>query len=770
MPYRDCWPEMQPRSEGWIGRVLKTAAPVVVESALFPLTRHGFVEEAWFTFTFTALRDDDGAVAGLLQQLVEVTSNVIQSRRALTLRRLSAESDTMAEATEVLAADAEDLPFAVVFEWQPRTESFEIVGSFGLEGLSMSRVKEAFGDVVREAMRGGDPIQVHDVERRLGMAHRGSWPEATTSAFVMPLRRPFPGFARAVSVFGLSPRLRFDQSYRAFVESTAANFGSILAAARASEIERELVEREMAARRKADLQREHLYSLLMQAPTPMCVVRGTDFAIELVNPSACQLWKRDQTRLIQQPLFAVVPGWRNQGFGEVLAGVARTGESQVRREIRSDVFDLDGTRREICLDFVCAPLRDIDQEIDGILLIGFDVTEQVRAREQIEELKDRAETASRAKDEFLAMLGHELRNPLAPIITALEVLRLRGNESLAREREILERQARHLMRLVDDLLDVSRITRGQVALKRERVELAEIVNRAIEMASPLLEERRHELVVDVPTCGVELNVDPVRFAQIFANLLTNAAKYTDQGGRIAIGAACRDGRVHVSVRDNGVGIEAEVLPHVFDMFLQRPQSIDRSHGGLGLGLTIVRNLVELHEGRIEARSAGSGRGSEFVMDFPAIAGPRRPRANPTPPVHAELRGARASCRVLVVDDNQDAADTLAIGLQSLGHTTCVAHDGPSALRVVAQFCPDTAVLDIGLPVMDGYELGRRLRSDPTLTDVVLIAVTGYGQTNDRARSRAAGFDAHLVKPVDLRHLDSCIRALRGRNGQNLVVE
>lgn len=371
-----------------------------------------------------------------------------------------------------------------------------------------------------------------------------------------------------------------------------------------------------------------------------------------------------------------------------------------------------------------------------------------------------AETANRSKDEFLAMLGHELRNPLAPIVTALHLLRLRDGDRNQKERSTIERHVTHLVRLVDDLLDVSRITSGKIELKRQPIELAEVVAKAIELASPLLEQRRHELVVSVPYHGVAVDGDVTRLAQVVSNLLANAAKYTEPGGKITIIAERVAEDSVLIVRDTGIGIAPEMLPRVFDRFAQETQALSRSQGGLGLGLAIVRSLVGLHGGTVSAQSAGLGRGTELTVRLPAIESPisTAPEATlPTSPLalHASDQGSS----VLVVDDNRDAAELLGEALQTWGYTVRVAHDGPAAIRLVTEFTPDVALLDIGLPVMDGYELARSLKQNPVLRHTRLIALTGYGQASDRQHSQAAGFDAHLVKPIDMTALQNLMRGI-----------
>jgi signal transduction histidine kinase len=378
-----------------------------------------------------------------------------------------------------------------------------------------------------------------------------------------------------------------------------------------------------------------------------------------------------------------------------------------------------------------------------------------RSRGEAEEARRAAESASRAKDDFLAMLGHELRNPLAPITTALQLMRLRGPRP--REQEVLERQVGHLTRLVDDLLDVSRITRGRIELRKQVTEVADIVARAVEVASPMLEQRRHRLDVHVPPSGLRIDADLDRFAQVVSNLVTNASKYSDPGSKIGVYANRKGDSVQITVTDEGVGIAPEMLDSIFDLFFQQPQTLDRSRGGLGLGLAIVRSLVAMHGGTVSAKSDGLGRGSRFIVEIPAaeFAGvdSTRGRTNArrsSPPAEEK--------RILVVDDNVDTVETLKDALEELGFSVRTAHDGPSALRVAEIFQPDIALVDIGLPVMDGYELARHLRrmkGHPRH----LVAVTGYGQDSDKERSAAAGFERHLIKPIDLEEVEEVVNEL-----------
>ena len=368
--------------------------------------------------------------------------------------------------------------------------------------------------------------------------------------------------------------------------------------------------------------------------------------------------------------------------------------------------------------------------------------------------------ADQRKDEFLATLGHELRNPLAPLLTALHLLRTAapGDEVVSRLSDVMERQINHLVRLVDDLLEVSRITRGSIEIHREPLQLSEIVQAAVDTSRPALDTAHHELVITQPRDPVIVSGDPVRLTQVLANLLTNAAKYTDPGGRIVLRVR-RDGdRASISVKDNGIGIPPEQLKSVFEMFTQVDRSNRRAQGGLGIGLTLVRSLVAMHGGRVEATSAGLGRGSEFVVELPVARG--EPKA-----AHSPLLKDFPCRRVMVVDDNRDAAQMLGQLLGALGAQVAVAFSGREALDTLAVFRPECVLLDIGMPDMDGYEVARRIRDTDEGQDMMLVALTGWGQEHDQQRSRIAGFDHHVVKPPDIDKLRDLIAAHRTAVGR-----
>ncbi|MBI3411963.1 MAG: PAS domain S-box protein [Planctomycetes bacterium] len=379
-----------------------------------------------------------------------------------------------------------------------------------------------------------------------------------------------------------------------------------------------------------------------------------------------------------------------------------------------------------------------------------DITDRKRAEESLRE-------ADRRKDEFLAMLAHELRNPLAPIRNAVQVQYLKGaaDPELQWTRDVIERQVQQLTRLVDDLMDVSRISRGKINLQLEAVDLAAVVERACETSRSFIDDRKHELEVALPSEPVRVEGDTARLAQVISNLLNNAAKYTEVGGRIRLIVEPSDGEALIRVHDTGMGIAPEMLPKLFDMFTQAQGSENRAEGGLGIGLNLVQRLVELHGGSVQAFSEGPGRGSEFRVRLPLWQQTLAPIVSER---KAETPHTAPARRVLIVDDNADAAESLAVLLRILGHHVRVACDGPAALNEVRSQSPDVVLLDIGLPRMNGLEVARRMREDLGLTDAMLVALTGFGQEDDRRRSQEAGFNAHLIKPVNL----EALRALLAR--------
>ncbi|HET8699943.1 MAG TPA: ATP-binding protein, partial [Gammaproteobacteria bacterium] len=391
--------------------------------------------------------------------------------------------------------------------------------------------------------------------------------------------------------------------------------------------------------------------------------------------------------------------------------------------------------------------------------VSQDITQRKRLEDNLRGLAADLSEADARKDEFLATLAHELRGPLAPLSNVLEIWkRTKDGARLDRARDTMERQLGQLVRLVEDLLDLNRITHNRLELRRRRVNLADVIHQAVEATRPLADSLGHELHVDLPREPVWLSADPARLAQVFGNLLNNACKYTDPGGGIWLTAERHGDEAVITVRDTGIGISADQLDKIFEMFIQADTAPDKSRGGLGIGLTLVKRLVRMHEGVIEARSAGSGQGSAFVVRLPVLG-----EREAVPPSSASSTERAATAprgrRVLVVDDNVDSASSLALLLQLEGHETYTAHDGAAALAAIDRHHPDVALLDIGLPKMSGHDVARQIRERPWGKHIALIAVTGWGQDEDRRKSREAGFDAHLVKPVDRDALSELLHSL-----------
>ena len=410
------------------------------------------------------------------------------------------------------------------------------------------------------------------------------------------------------------------------------------------------------------------------------------------------------------------------------------------------------------IESTAAPIRGQAGSIEGVVVVFQDVTERKRTEERLR-------LADRRKDEFLATLSHELRNPLASIQNALEILKSPDADEriVGQAREIMSRQLEQLVRLVDDLLDVSRITQSKIQLRKEMVDLGAVVAQAIETAQPLVEAQQHQLTVSLPPEPVRLRADPIRVAQVIANLLNNAAKYSNSRGHIWLNAWCEDDQVVLQVRDTGIGISPEILPHVFDMYVQAEEARDRTRGGMGIGLTLVRRLIELHGGTVRALSDGPGKGSEFVVRLPRNLEGESTSANETHANNGEADHHREiSGDVLIVDDNIDAAATLKILLKGRGYAVEVVHDGPTALRWTEEHSPSTVLLDIGMPGMDGYEVARRLRQQPRSRDLFVVAISGWGQEEDRRRSAEAGINYLLVKPVQIAALENLLAERRSQ--------
>lgn len=513
------------------------------------------------------------------------------------------------------------------------------------------------------------------------------------------------------------------------------------------------IARDITDRKRVEADREK-FATLVESSTDfigMCDLDGVPFfvnraGLEMVGldsieearntPVADFFFPEDQDRIMNQFFPAVM----EQGHGEV--------------EVRFRHFKT-GTARWMA--YKVLKLSDANGEPIGFATVSQDVTERRRLADDLKRLAADLSAADQRKNEFLATLAHELRNPLAPLVNMLEVLKRADadGETLKRARDTIERQLGQLVRLVDDLLDLNRITHDRLELRQSEVELATVIQQAVEVARPLLDSANHHLRLALPAEPIYLNADPARLAQVFGNLLSNSCRYTKPGGTIWVEAKREDSEVVVMVKDTGAGIPQDKLASIFDMFTQVDRSPERSQGGLGIGLTLVKRLVEMHGGSVEAKSAGEGQGSEFVVRLPVLS---RPKDLATPAAISAAEPAPAR-RILIVDDNRDSADSLAMLLKITGNQTFLAHDGDEAIAAVEKHRPEVVLLDIGLPKLSGHEVCRRVRAQPWGKDIVVLALTGWGQEEDRRKSQEAGFNGHLVKPVNYDELLELLSSL-----------
>ena len=514
-------------------------------------------------------------------------------------------------------------------------------------------------------------------------------------------------------------------------------------------LRRHLASREAAARESAE-HAERLRTTLASIGDGVIATDATG-RITTLNAVAAELTGWTPEQAIGQPLGAVFRIVNEQTRLPVDSPATRALREGAIVGLANHTVLIAKDGSETPLDDSAAPIRCKQGEIVGCVLVFRDIGERRRAERAQEETDQR-------KDEFLATLAHELRSPLAPIRNALSILQVARDDPQAHDRAIgiMERQLGQMVRLVDDLIDLSRIGRGSLELQLEPVEVTSVLHQALETCQPIAEAARHTVAWAPPEQSMPLNGDPVRLAQIFTNLLHNACKFTPPGGKIALQAEQDGADVVVSVSDDGIGIPPDQLDGIFDLFVQESTSAERTQGGLGIGLTLVKRLVELHGGSVEARSEGPGTGSAFVVRLPLLAEACPPRSEP------EAAPRPAGClRILVVDDNRDAADSLAMLLRITGHETHTAHDGAEAVAAAARLEPEVILLDIGLPRLDGYEACREIRQQAWARDAMIVALTGWGQDDDRRRSSEAGFDAHLVKPVDHTELLALIANVSG---------
>jgi PAS domain S-box-containing protein len=502
--------------------------------------------------------------------------------------------------------------------------------------------------------------------------------------------------------------------------------------------------REQLIERERELQAQAMLGAIVSSSDDAIISKSLEGIIQTWNAGAERLFGYSAEEAIGQSIKLLIPPERHSEEPALL--------DRLRNGERIDHFETvrvakDGRRIDISL--TVSPVLNAAGRVVGASKVARDVTQRKHAEAALRD-------ADRRKDEFLATLAHELRNPLAPIRNSLHILRMTADNDPAAERvyEMMERQVNHMVRLVDDLMEVSRITRGLIELRKEETNLATILRTAVETSKPLIDAAEHQLAISIPQEPILLFGDTMRLGQVFANLLNNAAKYTNRGGQIWLTAQIDGSAAIISVRDNGIGMSKTMLPVVFDMFMQADRSTNRSQGGLGIGLTLVKQLVEMHGGSVSVHSDGEAQGTEVIVTVPIVAAPRAV-------IHSSQTQKPATLparRVLVVDDNEDSAASLGMLLKYLGTDVQIANDGATALSMVKAYRPDIVLLDIGMPGMDGFEVAQAIRKCPEYDQILLIALTGWGQSEDRLRTRAAGFDHHLVKPADIGALQSLLIA------------
>ena len=497
---------------------------------------------------------------------------------------------------------------------------------------------------------------------------------------------------------------------------------------------------------------------IVESSDDAIVSKTLDGVIRSWNAGAQRIFGYTPEEVVGRSITLIIPAERLDEERAILDRLCRGERIEHFETVR---VARDGRRIDVSI--TVSPVRDREGRIIGASKIGRDISAQKRMAEELRRKAEELAAADRKKDDFIALLAHELRNPLAPLRSGLQVLRLAADDpgAVEKTRAMMDRQLAHLVRLIDDLLDVSRLNRNKLNLRRSRVALAEVVSHAVETAAPAIEAAGHALTVSLPPELVLLDADLTRLAQVLGNLLTNSAKYTERGGHITLAAATHDDEVAVTVRDTGIGIPPEALPHIFDMFAQVDRTHERATGGLGIGLALVKGLTEMHGGTVTAESEGAGRGSTFTVRLPLAGRVSRP-----PPFGVTTgdtaRPTRASIKVLVVDDNRDGAEAMATMLTLLGHEVYKAHDGAEAVEAAERVRPALILMDIGMPQMNGLDATRAIRGRPWSQGTTIVALTGWGQAGDRERSHDAGCDGHLVKPVGLTELEALLADLPRR--------
>lgn len=689
-------PAVNSWKHGWasisplVKRVLDGGLSTIYSDFLYSIERDGWIEDTFWTYSFTPVRDDSGSVRGVLLLSEETTERNLSDRRQQTLDFLRKELVDVRTVDELTAAFGRAVAF--------------------------------------------NPYDICDANIT-SLLLRGE--ETKASPLEVSISAPDVGVKVDLAVlFKLSPNVASNAAYRLFLEQ----FTVLVASAR-HRLDSE------ALRRIVEAERDRL---LLDAPVGAAVMIGEELVYHLVNSMYATVSGRTADQMVGKPFLDVFPELEGSPVHVKFNEVYRAGQPFVSQPTLVQIHRNGGALDDRYFTYNLSPLSTLSGEVYGLMVIAVDITVQVESRTQVEKLNIELQAAARAKDEFLALLGHELRNPLAPIVTALDLMRIRQGDT-EREQVVIRRQVTHLTRLVDDLLDVSRITRGKVELRKEIVDVRDVLTGAVDMVMPLIAQKQQRLHVDI--VSLQWYGDPARLAQIVSNLLTNAARYSPSAAEISLRAGIENEALKIEVADNGTGLSADLLPYIFEPFVQGERKLHGSVGGLGIGLALVKNLSELHGGRVVAQSEGIGKGSTFTVLLPLTSAPGAAQdALPLP----GMRHSGRPWRILVVDDNVDAADTLSEGLGACGHEVKTAHTAEAALQIFIREPLDLAVLDIGLPGISGHELADLMRETGHNPDARFVALSGFGQDGDKERSAAAGFAAHLVKPIGFEAIDKLL--------------
>jgi PAS domain S-box-containing protein len=696
------WPQQELRRAAEVGRFEDEGWRVRKDGTQF-----------WANVVITALRDETGTLRGY----AKVTRDLTERRQAEEAERQLIHEQAARKAAEDAAEEIERQREQLQVTLSSTGDAVVVTDARGCVSFLNPVAAALIGRTQQDAA-------AQDLDRIVRIIN-----EKTREPVENPVHRVFRE-GRIVEMANHTALVSFD-GREIPIEDSAAPIrnrdGSIGGAV--------LVFRDVTEARRSMEARLYL-AAIVDSSDDAIIGHTLDGKIASWNSGAERLYGYSAADIVGQPLSVLVPDDHPDEAPAILAKIRRGEYIEHFETVR---IRKDGSRVDVSLTI--SPVRDRDGEIIGASKIARDITSR--------------KEEDRRKNEFLAMLAHELRNPLAPLRNGIQILRLTSDdpEALEQVRSVMERQLDHLVRLVDDLLDVSRISRGKLQLRKERILLSAAVNHALELCRPIVEDRHHELTVTVQDNLAYIDVDKTRLAQAVCNLVNNAAKYSEAGSRIWLTAEARGNEAVISVKDNGIGIPAEMLPRVFDMFMQVDRSLEMSQGGLGVGLALVKRLVEMHGGRVEAHSDGPGKGSEFIIRLPLVKS-----LEPTLPAGNETKAGRAEGRkrILVVDDNRDAAISLGMMLKLMGHEVRTAHDGISGIEAAAAFRPDIILLDIGMPRLNGYDAAKQIREQPWGRDVTLVALTGWGQDEDRRRSEEVGFNFHVVKPVEPAALEKLV--------------